>query len=475
MKKVVKNGSNACLDDSSATTTTTAATTTTTAATVATTITTTTTTAETDNSTYSNDNNNNNNDICSGDMGKDRKRSLSSSSMLEHKEAVIKSNATKTATTTAATADYQNKTSKSSSSVASSSSSSSSPSSNAAMITTSSGGVITTDFSENKENIYGVSIEKDRSRKPDILSLEELLMKVVRIKKPTHREEIPEGSRVCAHWSVNNNNINNNKISNNIGDLNTVEYFGNINNIIHNNIVVDNNNLHHHQQQQQHSPTISKGKKRPLSPDDDKFNKIGAFLPACRQWQWSGEALKKNCHKGRSKKTFYRAIKRGSDIVELRRFAWWPRREMLGLLCCSDLDRTQRHPPLLCARIGNSVVFVSNGKSMLKFVGCVESFWENQDGNMFVKVKWYYHPEETKGGNQILETKKALFQSSHEDDNDVQTISHRCRVLSYNEFKLFQNNNNNNQQQQRNLLPGRHLRANAQLHLVRTRSAPGKR
>jgi len=29
----------------------------------------------------------------------------------------------------------------------------------------------------------------------------------------------------------------------------------------------------------------------------------------------------------------------------------------------------------------------------------------------------------------------ALYQSSHEDENDVQTISHRCEVLSYTEYQ----------------------------------------
>jgi len=28
----------------------------------------------------------------------------------------------------------------------------------------------------------------------------------------------------------------------------------------------------------------------------------------------------------------------------------------------------------------------------------------------------------------------ALYQSSHEDENDVQTISHKCEVLSYTDY-----------------------------------------
>lgn len=31
----------------------------------------------------------------------------------------------------------------------------------------------------------------------------------------------------------------------------------------------------------------------------------------------------------------------------------------------------------------------------------------------------------------------ALFQSPHEDENDVQTISHKCQVLSCAEYKRF--------------------------------------
>ncbi|XP_014768608.1 BAH and coiled-coil domain-containing protein 1 [Octopus bimaculoides] len=55
---------------------------------------------------------------------------------------------------------------------------------------------------------------------------------------------------------------------------------------------------------------------------------------------------------------------------------------------------------------------------------------------MVVKVKWFYHPEETKDGKNHLNLKGALFQSPHIDENDVQTISHKCEVLSINDFRL---------------------------------------
>lgn len=53
---------------------------------------------------------------------------------------------------------------------------------------------------------------------------------------------------------------------------------------------------------------------------------------------------------------------------------------------------------------------------------------------MVVRVKWFYHPEETRLGKRHRDGKNALYQSSHEDENDVQTISHRCQVVSKAEY-----------------------------------------
>lgn len=76
--------------------------------------------------------------------------------------------------------------------------------------------------------------------------------------------------------------------------------------------------------------------------------------------------------------------------------------------------------------------------------------WETANGAMVVRVKWFYHPEETQGCPNLkypvsrnrkshnpnfmliifLRHKQgALYESPHEDENDVQTISHKCEVL----------------------------------------------
>ena len=53
-----------------------------------------------------------------------------------------------------------------------------------------------------------------------------------------------------------------------------------------------------------------------------------------------------------------------------------------------------------------------------------------------VQVRWFYHPAEVEGtaegGGRVGDlqvTSNALFSSSHADQNDVQTISHRCSLL----------------------------------------------
>ena len=54
-----------------------------------------------------------------------------------------------------------------------------------------------------------------------------------------------------------------------------------------------------------------------------------------------------------------------------------------------------------------------------------------------VQVKWFYHPAEVEGtvlgGGSLAAVSAragALFSSGHSDENDVQTISHKCVVSS---------------------------------------------
>lgn len=70
--------------------------------------------------------------------------------------------------------------------------------------------------------------------------------------------------------------------------------------------------------------------------------------------------------KGKARKLFYKAIVRGRDTV----------------------------------RVGDCAVFLSAGRPNLPYVGRIENFWESWSSSMVVKVKWFYHPEETKLGKR---------------------------------------------------------------------------
>ncbi|KRG01106.1 protein winged eye isoform X4 [Drosophila mojavensis] len=125
-------------------------------------------------------------------------------------------------------------------------------------------------------------------------------------------------------------------------------------------------------------------------------SKIAAFLPERQLWGWFGTAYRKAGVKGRARKQFYKTIKRGKETIT----------------------------------VGDCAVFLSTGRPDRPYIGRIESMWETTAGNRVVRVAWFYHPEETTGCPK-LKYPGALFESPHEDENDVQTISHRCEVLQF--------------------------------------------
>ncbi|KAL1426986.1 hypothetical protein MTO96_003281 [Rhipicephalus appendiculatus] len=122
-------------------------------------------------------------------------------------------------------------------------------------------------------------------------------------------------------------------------------------------------------------------------------SKIAAFLPMRQLWRWSGTGSQRPGLNGKARKEFYSSIFRGRETI----------------------------------RVGDCAVFLSTGRPNLPYIGRIEAMWEGWNGNMVVRVKWFYHPEETKGlARRLRHPKGALFDSPHRDQNDVQTISHKC-------------------------------------------------
>lgn len=54
------------------------------------------------------------------------------------------------------------------------------------------------------------------------------------------------------------------------------------------------------------------------------------------------------------------------------------------------------------SQVGDSAVFLSTGRPDRPYIGRIESLWETNSNNRVVKVKWYYHPEETTGCPDLL-------------------------------------------------------------------------
>ena len=119
-------------------------------------------------------------------------------------------------------------------------------------------------------------------------------------------------------------------------------------------------------------------------------------------WNWADEGYRRPGSKGKAKKLFHRSVARDNETLN----------------------------------VGDCAVFLSTARVDRPYIGQVELLWETWNGNMMVKVKWFYHPEEieTTGGTVDLRVPGGLFQSPHTDENDVQTISHKCSVLPLKEY-----------------------------------------
>ena len=106
-------------------------------------------------------------------------------------------------------------------------------------------------------------------------------------------------------------------------------------------------------------------------------SKIAAFLPYRQLWSWHGEP-NRSARKGyRPKKLFYDAIIRDDEII----------------------------------RVNDCAVFLSTGRPSLPFVGRIVSLWQSPSGTMTVRVRWFYHPEETKRQPDLLDSKVGLSSS----------------------------------------------------------------
>lgn len=167
-------------------------------------------------------------------------------------------------------------------------------------------------------------------------------------------------------------------------------------------------------------------------------------------WNWADEGYRRPGSKGKAKKLFHRSVSRDNETINVG--------DCAVFLSTARVDR-----PYIGNKRGKSlktltiilVLYIDTGYLVLAifamsvsdrilplindllFTGQVELLWETWNGNMMVKVKWFYHPEEIEistADSVDLRVPGGLFQSPHTDENDVQTISHKCSVLPLKEY-----------------------------------------
>lgn len=68
------------------------------------------------------------------------------------------------------------------------------------------------------------------------------------------------------------------------------------------------------------------------------------------------------------------------------------------------------------------------------YVARVEKLETDSKGEMKVKVRWYYRPEEAIGGRRQFHGVKELFLSDHYDTQSANTIEGKCIVHSFRDY-----------------------------------------
>ena len=73
------------------------------------------------------------------------------------------------------------------------------------------------------------------------------------------------------------------------------------------------------------------------------------------------------------------------------------------------------------------------------YVARVERMESDGRGGVRVRVRWYYRPEEAKGGRRPFHGAKELFLSDHFDTQSAHTIEGKCVVHSFKNYTKLDN------------------------------------
>jgi hypothetical protein len=89
--------------------------------------------------------------------------------------------------------------------------------------------------------------------------------------------------------------------------------------------------------------------------------------------------------------------------------------------------------------VGDCVLMRSSDSDNAPYVSRVEGMESDGRGGVKVRVRWYYRPEEAKGGRRPFHGAKELFISDHYDTQSAHTIEGKCVVHSFKNYTKLDN------------------------------------
>ncbi|XP_039854067.1 chromatin remodeling protein EBS-like isoform X2 [Panicum virgatum] len=90
-------------------------------------------------------------------------------------------------------------------------------------------------------------------------------------------------------------------------------------------------------------------------------------------------------------------------------------------------------------RVGDCVLMRPSDSDNQPYVARVEKMEADGRGSVRVRVRWYYRPEESKGGRRQFHGAKELFLSDHFDLQSAHTIEGKCVVHSFKNYTKLDN------------------------------------
>ncbi|XP_052200948.1 chromatin remodeling protein EBS-like [Diospyros lotus] len=90
-------------------------------------------------------------------------------------------------------------------------------------------------------------------------------------------------------------------------------------------------------------------------------------------------------------------------------------------------------------KAGDCVLLRPSDSDMAPYVARVEKIEADHRNNVTVRVRWYYRPEESKGGRRQFHGAKELFLSDHYDIQSANTIEGMCTVHTFKNYTKLQN------------------------------------